>query len=126
VYKILKNFIIQDWEFRQCLRLEKETPFLKRISSAYLASSSTYKKELERKATPNKKVFKIWDKKLKKYTGSYSRAYHDEYEFDSEDSAFNANVHGMYHDTDTYEIHEIEISEKLIKKLPPKKSQGLP
>jgi len=68
------------------------------------------------------KVFKIWNKKTNAYNGSYSRAYHDEYEFDSEESAIEANCHGVFHDTDTYEIHEVEITEKLVKKLPPKES----
>ena len=67
-----------------------------------------------------KKVFKIWNKKNKAYSGSYSRAYGDIYEFDSEDSALNHNCHGMFHDTDTYEIHEVEVTERLAKKLPPK------
>ena len=65
------------------------------------------------------KVFKIWNKKTESYTGSYSRAYHDVYNFDSEGHALNANVHGIFKDTETHEIHEVEIIEKLIKKLPP-------
>ena len=66
------------------------------------------------------KKFKIWNKKEHKYSGSYSRAYHDIYDFDSEEEALNHNCHGVFHDTDTYEIHEIEIAETVVSKLPPK------
>lgn len=68
----------------------------------------------------SKTVFKIFNKVKGEYTGSYSRACHDEYEFDSEVSALEANCHGMYHNTDKYEIHEVEVTEKVSKKLPPK------
>lgn len=52
-----------------------------------------------------KTVFRIWNKETKQYEGSYSRSYHDEYDFDSRDSALNANCHGMF-GSPRYEIHE--------------------
>lgn len=67
-----------------------------------------------------KKIFKIWNKKNNCYDGSYSRAYHDQYEFPSEEDALDHNCHGMFHDTDTYEIHEIQQTDTVISKLPPK------
>lgn len=53
-----------------------------------------------------KTVYRIWDKKSEKYAGSYSRSCHDEFDFDSEESALNANCHGMFKDSETYEIHK--------------------
>ena len=71
-----------------------------------------------------KTVYKIFDKEKKGYTGSYSRACHDQYEFNSESEALNANCHGMYNDTDKYEIHEVEVVETVVKALPPKKEHA--
>ena len=68
-----------------------------------------------------KRIFKIWDKQNNCYTGSYSRSFHNVYEFDSADSAVNDNCHDMFHNTDKYEIHEVEITEKKIQAVPPKK-----
>lgn len=68
-----------------------------------------------------KSVYKIWNKKENKYSGSYSRACHDEYDFSSEESALNANCHGIFKDTDTYEIHRVEVIEEVREVLPPKK-----
>lgn len=67
-----------------------------------------------------KTVYKIFNKKEGKYTGSYSRAYHDVYEFSSPEQALNSNCHDTYHDTDKYEIHEVEIVETLVAPVPPK------
>lgn len=63
--------------------------------------------------------YKIFNKETKHYQGVYSRDYHDEYEFDSEDSALNANCHGVHHDTDIYEIHKVEVTENIKERLPP-------
>ncbi len=52
-----------------------------------------------------KTVFRIWNKNTGRYEGSYSRSCHDEYDFDSRDSALNANCHGMFMGPE-YEIHE--------------------
>ncbi len=50
-------------------------------------------------------VYRIWNTKTNIYEGSYSRSYHDEYDFDSEESARNANCHGMFKRPE-YEIHK--------------------
>jgi len=62
-----------------------------------------------------RRVFRIWNKKDKRYEGVYSRAYHDEYDFSSEESARSSNVHNIYQDKDKYDIHEFEITEKRVR-----------
>lgn len=60
-------------------------------------------------------VFKIFDKIMGTYTGTYSRIYHEDYEFGSKSSAMAASQ-GIVRDAITYELHEVSISEKVIKK----------
>jgi hypothetical protein len=50
-------------------------------------------------------VYRIWNKETKKYEGSYSRSYHDEYDFSSEEAARNANHYGIFKRPE-YEIHK--------------------
>jgi len=59
------------------------------------------------------RIFKIWNKEKQCYEGSYSRAYHDEWEFGSADSALNANCHGAFKEPE-YEIHEVEVTRKRV------------
>lgn len=54
---------------------------------------------------PASVVYRIWDTQRKEYVGSYSRSYHDEFDFPSEQAALNANVHGMFKNP-KYEIHK--------------------
>jgi hypothetical protein len=49
-------------------------------------------------------VYRILDKEANSYVGVYSRACHDEFDFDSEKEARSANCHGTYQDTDRYDV----------------------
>jgi len=59
-------------------------------------------------------VFRIIDKQTGKAMGSYSRAYCDEYDFDSADEARNANVHGIFKNKDEYKIAKYKVTYELI------------
>ena len=61
-----------------------------------------------------KKVFRIIDRETQEAVGSYSRAYHDEFDFDSVEAARSANCHGMFQDKEKYAIAEYEVCETLI------------
>ena len=67
-----------------------------------------------------KTIYKLWDKKNECYTSSRQTTRHSVSEFDSESNALNANCHGLYHDTDAYEVHEVEVTYKVSKVMPPK------
>lgn len=60
----------------------------------------------------DKIVYKIWDKKEGRFATSYSRAYHDEVEWDSKDSALNANCHGIFKDSSRYKIVKYQVEYK--------------
>ncbi len=60
------------------------------------------------------RVFRIINNETNEATGSYSRAYCDEYDFRSIKSARNANCHGMFKDKTKYRIAEYEVIYKLI------------
>ena len=62
----------------------------------------------------DKIVFMILDKKTGKPQGVYSRAYHDEYEFSSKDSALHANCHGIHKDEERFEIAKYKVTYELI------------
>ena len=51
------------------------------------------------------KIYKIWDNKEHKYCSAYSRSYHDEIEWDSEDHARNAHCVYNWKDTSRYSCH---------------------
>lgn len=64
--------------------------------------------------SPHKKTvefkFKIWDKEAERWATAYSRAYHDEEEWDSEDRALNSNCHGIFKDEERYEVVKIKVT----------------
>jgi hypothetical protein len=61
-----------------------------------------------------KTVYRIIDRGTGKAVGSYSRAYHDEYDFESASSARNANCHGMFEDKEKYAIAKYRVIYELI------------
>lgn len=62
----------------------------------------------------HKFIYRIIDKETGKFAGSYSRAYHDEYDFKSAESAINANCHGMFKDREKYRIVKVEVLERVV------------
>jgi len=61
----------------------------------------------------SKFVYRIIDNKGRSQ-GVYSRAYHDEYDFDSAERARNSNVHGIYTDKTKYKIAKYRVDYILI------------
>ena len=61
------------------------------------------------------RIFRIIDNETNEAIGSYSRAYCDEYDFRSVESARSANCHNMFKDKKKYRIAEYEVTYKLIK-----------
>ena len=61
-----------------------------------------------------KEVFRIIDRETDKPVGSYSRAYHDEFDFNSAGQARNANCHGMFEDRQKYKINKYRVTYELI------------
>lgn len=59
-------------------------------------------------------VFRIIDRDTGKSVGSYSRAYCDEFDFDSVGQARNANCHGMFEDERKYAIAEYRVTYELV------------
>ena len=59
-------------------------------------------------------VFRIIDRESNMACGVYSRAYHDEYDFNSADSARNANCHGIHKDKEDYKINKYRLIYELI------------
>lgn len=59
-------------------------------------------------------VFRIIDRKGGYAVGSYSRAYCDEYDFNSVSEARNANCHGMFEDKEEYKIAKYKVTYTLI------------
>jgi len=57
-----------------------------------------------------KVVCKIFNKETRNYEGVYSRACHDEFEFESEERARRSNCHGIYADRDAYDIHKYKVT----------------
>ncbi len=63
----------------------------------------------------SKIIYKIHNKEDGNYEGVYSRACHDEFEFDSEESARSSNCHDIYEDKELYDIHKYKVTyEKII------------
>ena len=60
------------------------------------------------------KVFRIINRITGAPVGSYSRAYCDEYDFNSPEEARSANCHGMFQDKEEYAIAEYCVTYKLI------------
>lgn len=59
-------------------------------------------------------VYRIIDRETGKPVGSYSRAYCDEYDFDSVHAARTANIHGMFEDKRKYAIAKYRVTYELI------------
>lgn len=59
-------------------------------------------------------VFRIIDKETGNPVGSYSRAYCDEYDFNSVEEARKANVHGIFEDKEKYKIAKYKVIYELI------------
>ena len=59
-------------------------------------------------------IFRIIDNQTGEAIGSYSRAYCDEYDFHSADSARHANCHGKFEDKEKYRIAKYKVTYELI------------
>ena len=59
-------------------------------------------------------VFRIVDKDTGEAVGCYSRAYCDEYDFNSVSEARNANSHGIFKDEEKYKIAKYKVTYTLI------------
>lgn len=59
-------------------------------------------------------VFRIIDRDNGNAIGSYSRACHDEYDFNSVSEARNANCHGAFKDLQKYRIAKYRVTYTLI------------
>jgi len=59
-------------------------------------------------------VYRIIGRETGEPVGSYSRAYCDEYDFRSVDSARNANCHGMFKDKEIYKIAKYKVTYELL------------
>lgn len=59
-------------------------------------------------------VYRIIDCQTGEHIGSYSRAYCDEFDFQSAQEARRANVHDMFGDRDKYSIAQYRVTYELI------------
>ncbi len=59
-------------------------------------------------------VYRIIDRESGKAQGSYSRAYCDEFDFNSVEEARTANCHGMFEDKQKYKIAKYKVTYELI------------
>ncbi len=59
-------------------------------------------------------VYRIIDNETNCSIGSYSRAYCNEYDFNSIEEARTANCHGMFEDKEKYRIAKYKITYELI------------
>ena len=59
-------------------------------------------------------VYRIIDRTTGEVQGSYSRAYCDEFDFNSVDEARNANVHGIFKDNQVYKIAKYKVIYELL------------
>ena len=59
-------------------------------------------------------VFRILDRTTGEPVGSYSRAYCDEFDFESVAQARSANVHGLFEDTARYAIAKYRVIYELV------------
>jgi hypothetical protein len=59
-------------------------------------------------------IFRIINKETGNAVGSYSRAYCDEYDFNSVSEARNANCHGIFKDKDKFKIAKYRVIYELI------------
>ena len=59
-------------------------------------------------------VFRIISIETGEAVGSYSRAYCDEFDFNSAEEARSANCHGIFKDEDKYSISKYRVTYELI------------
>jgi hypothetical protein len=59
-------------------------------------------------------VFRIISRDTGAAVGSYSRAYCDEFDFESAEQARSANVHGMFKDRSKYAIAKYRVTYELV------------
>ena len=59
-------------------------------------------------------VYRIIDKQTGESVGSYSRAYCDEYDFNSVAEAREANCHGRFEDREKYKIAKYKVTYELV------------
>jgi hypothetical protein len=59
-------------------------------------------------------VYRIITRATGEVKGSYSRAYCDEYDFESVTEARNANCHGMFLDKEAFQIAKYKVTYELI------------
>lgn len=60
-------------------------------------------------------VYRIVERETGETQGSYSRAYCDEFDFESAEKARNANFHGMFKDREKYRIDKYRVTYTLLK-----------
>ena len=59
-------------------------------------------------------VYRIIDRATGEVMGSYSRAYCDEYDFNSSEEARDANCHGIFQNRAKYKIAKYQVTYTLI------------
>lgn len=59
-------------------------------------------------------VYRIINRETGKAEGSYSRAFCDEYDFNSAEEARGSNVHGVFKNKDRYKIARYKVTYELI------------
>jgi hypothetical protein len=59
-------------------------------------------------------VYRIVDRSSGEFTGSYSRSYCDEYDFESVSEARSANVHDMFKDVVKYGVNKYKVTYELL------------
>ena len=59
-------------------------------------------------------VYRIINNETGEAAGSYSRSDCDEYDFNSEEEARNANCHGIFKDKDKYRIAKYKVTYELL------------
>jgi hypothetical protein len=59
-------------------------------------------------------VFRLLDRKEGGFVGSYSRAYCDEYDFNTLDEARGANCHGVFRDKVKFKVNRYRVTYELI------------
>ena len=61
-----------------------------------------------------KTVFRIIDRETGRHQGVYSRACHDDYDFDTAERARTSNCHGIYKEEAKYKIAKYRVTYELI------------
>lgn len=59
-------------------------------------------------------VYRILDRQTNEVQGVYSRAYHDDTDFPSKESALHANCHGIHKDKTKYKIAKYRVTYELV------------